>query len=281
MTTNAAPDDRIASELPAIRALDALSLDDLNSRAELQTRVDRKYMLAEAELPAVLAELDPRTLALEFPNGDRSSAYESVYFDTPELASFHLAAHARRKRFKIRTRSYVDAGVAFLEVKTRGGRSLTVKDRFEVDQATASELTCEARAYAGGVLDAAGIATPPLATMAPTLTTRYRRTTLLLPAEPGRDESRATIDRELEWIDEGGHGAFAKRMRLPRTVIVETKSGSRAGALDRALWRRGHRPATVSKYGTGLAALRPGLPRTKWHRVLSTRFAPDATFSPA
>lgn len=261
--------------------LDALSLDELNERAELQTRVDRKYVLAEAALPAVLAELDPRTLVLEFGDGSRSSSYESVYFDTPQLASFHLAARGRRKRYKIRTRSYVDARVAFLEVKTRGGRSLTVKDRFEVDAATAGEFTAEAAGYAADVLDSAGIAAPPLAAMAPTLTTRYRRTTLLLPAEPGRDESRATIDRELEWLDEGGHGAFRQRMSLPRTVIVETKSGSRAGALDRALWRHGHRPSSVSKYGTGLAALRPELPHAKWHRVLATHVLPDASFAPA
>lgn len=265
--------------IDAIRRLDGLSLDELNLRAELQTRVDRKYVLAESALPAVLADLDPRTLVLEFDGGERSSAYESVYFDTPDLASYHLAAHARRKRFKIRTRRYVDAGVAFLEVKTRGGRSFTVKDRFEVDGSTAGEFTAEARHHAGGVLDAAGIDAPPLGSMAPTLVTRYRRTTLLLPAERSRDQSRATIDRELEWVDQGGQTAFTTCMRLPRTVIVETKSGSRAGTLDRALWRHGHRPATVSKYGAGLAALRPELPRTKWHRVLSTRFAPDAVFA--
>jgi len=30
----------------------------------------------------------------------------------------------------------------------------------------------------------------------------------------------------------------------------------------------GHRPLRISKYGVGMAALHPGLPELKWHRVL-------------
>lgn len=44
--------------------------------------------------------------------------------------------------------------------------------------------------------------------------------------------------------------------------------------LDRLLWRRGHRPVCLSKYGAGLAALTPDLPDEKWHRVL-TRHIPQ------
>ncbi|MFV0316059.1 MAG: molecular chaperone, partial [Microthrixaceae bacterium] len=38
--------------------------------------------------------------------------------------------------------------------------------------------------------------------------------------------------------------------------------------LDRALWRRGYRPTSLSKYATGLAALDPDLPRNRWARIL-------------
>ena len=43
---------------------------------------------------------------------------------------YHLAAHRRRRRFKVRSRSYDDSGLAFLEVKTRDG-ARTVKTRLE------------------------------------------------------------------------------------------------------------------------------------------------------
>ncbi|MGW4928228.1 polyphosphate polymerase domain-containing protein [Agromyces sp. NPDC004153] len=258
----------------ALDELESIGLDELNLRAELMTRVDRKYVLAAHALPAVLADLPPRTRALEFdgPDRTRSSAYASVYFDTPELVAFHLAARSRRRRFKVRTRTYLDAELSFLEVKTRGGRSLTVKDRLEVDPAAGDRLTADGRAYAELVLDHAGVPAPDTGALVATLTTRYRRSTLLLPASAAGDESRATIDQDLEWIDEGARGAFGRALRLPGTVIVETKSGSRAGDLDRALWRHGHRPDSISKFGTGLAALRPELPQNKWTRVLRRHF---------
>ncbi|KQX08261.1 MULTISPECIES: polyphosphate polymerase domain-containing protein [unclassified Leifsonia] len=281
--------------LATITALSPVTLDELTERAELQTRVDRKYMLPLADLADVLAELDDDTRVLEFESATtaadgshaasgmssriRSAAYESVYFDTPELVAFHLAARGRRRRFKVRTRSYLESGATFLEVKTRGGRSLTVKDRLAYDPADHDRLTAEGLAYTSSVLSESGVADGEWSTLTPTIVTRYRRTTLLLPAAAGRDESRATIDLDLEWIDEGA-GLFPRRLRTPASVIVETKSGRATGSLDRALWRHGHRPATVSKFGTGLAALRPDLPSNKWTRVLRRHFATPTTTTP-
>jgi hypothetical protein len=53
-------------------------------------------------------------------------------------------------------------------------------------------------------------------------------------------------------------------------VIMETKSGSAAGPLDRHLWAHGVRPCRISKFATGLAALNPQLPANRWHRTLCT-----------
>lgn len=107
--------------LRTLDALDTVDLEQLNAEAELQTRVDRKYMLPIAALPALLERLPDRVRVPDI-DGNRASSYESVYFDTPELTSFRLAAHARRRRrFKIRTRSYVDSDASFLEVTAGGG----------------------------------------------------------------------------------------------------------------------------------------------------------------
>lgn len=255
-----------------LAGLDTIDLAELTDRASLLTRIDRKYVLPRSALDAVLADLDPGVRVLDI-NGVRSSAYESVYFDTPELTSFLMAAHPRRRRFKIRTRTYVDSAQSYLEVKTRGGRGVTVKDRLPYALDDRATLTTEGRRYTDTVLDEADITGAEGQDLVPTLTTRYLRTTLFIP----ESSSRATIDTGLSWAtvpDRPAVRADALPLRLdrPQLAIVETKSGSRASAVDRILWAHGHRPATMSKYGTGMAALRRDLPANKWAPVLRRYF---------
>ena len=105
-----------------------ISLEELVERASLQTRVDRKYIVPRAEIGELVESLEAEARVLEI-LGQTDFGYESVYFDTPELASYLGAAHRRRRRFKVRTRTYTDSGDCFLEVKTEGARSATVKER--------------------------------------------------------------------------------------------------------------------------------------------------------
>jgi hypothetical protein len=270
-----------------LTGLDTIDLGELTERASLLTRIDRKYLLPRSELDAVLADLDSGVRVLDI-NGVRSSAYESVYFDTPELTSFLMAAHPRRRRFKIRTRTYVDSAQSYLEVKTRGGRGVTVKDRLPYAPSDRARLTTEGRRYTDTVLDDAAITGAHGHDLMPTLTTGYLRTTLFIP----ESSSRATIDTGLSWAtvphrtaadqlvaersvperSVPGRDAPQGRLDRPQLAIVETKSGSRASAVDRILWAHGHRPATMSKYGTGMAALHRDLPGNKWAPVLRRYF---------
>lgn len=246
-----------------VRRWDPIALDELVDLAALQTRVDRKYVLAASDLDAVLDSLassQPRVLEI---GGARASRYESVYFDTPDLLSYRMAALVRRRRFKLRTRNYVDSAQSYLEMKTRGARSSTVKNRLEYDIHHSDTLTPVGRDYADAALERLGLANPERLELAPTLVTRYDRATLYLAGSA----SRATIDTDLSWQTSDG-----SELALPRLAIVESKSGSRTSEMDRALWSHGHRPATISKFGTGLAALRPDLPSNKWARVLRRHF---------
>ena len=255
-----------------LAGLATIDLAELTERASLLTRIDRKYVLPRSALDAVLGDLDPAVRVLDI-DGVRSSAYESVYFDTPELTSFLMAAHPRRRRFKIRTRTYVDSAQSYLEVKTRGGRGVTVKDRLPYALDDRATLTTEGRQYTDTVLDEADIEGAQGQDLVPTLMTRYLRTTLFVP----ESSSRATIDTGLSWAMLAGRrsarpAAQERRLDRPRLAIVETKSGARASAVDRILWAHGHRPATISKYGTGMAALRSDLPANKWAPVLRRYF---------
>jgi hypothetical protein len=107
---------------------DAVELPELLARAALHDRVDRTYLLPEGALDPILAVLQPDARMLQI-DGRRRFDYESVYFDTPDLACYTLAARRRRRRFKIRTRTYLDSAECWLEVKTRDRRGRTVKQR--------------------------------------------------------------------------------------------------------------------------------------------------------
>lgn len=241
--------------------LDPVSLDEVLARAALQDRVDRKYLLPTTEVDPLVQALgsDARILQID---DRRTFDYESVYFDTPEFTCYLLAAHRRRRRFKIRTRTYLDSAECWLEVKTRDKRGHTVKFRREHD-GLPEALTPDGRDFTDMVITNAAVPGATHLTLAPTLVTSYRRSTLYLPAT----DSRVTIDTDLRWeLDTGQHIA------LPEMAIVETKTAARVSQADRLLWRTGRRPSQISKYGTGLAALRPDLPSTKWHRILRRHF---------
>jgi hypothetical protein len=99
----------------------------------------------------------------------------------------------------------------------------------------------------------------------PVLATRYRRHTLYLPGTG----SRVTVDTDLAWALPDG-----TEIRMPDRAVLETKSGGAASEADRLLWRLHHRPCSISKYATGLAALRPDLPANRWQPVLRRHFVP-------
>ncbi|GAA1729092.1 VTC domain-containing protein [Isoptericola hypogeus] len=255
----------------------AVGLAELDATAALQTRVDRKYVLTPAEVAALLAELTREGLTPAAPvrvleiDGARTFTYASTYFDTEDLLTFRLAARRRRRRFKVRSRTYVDTGGAtFLEVKTRAARGVTVKER--QPWTVAGRLDRAGAEFVDGRLAAARLDVPPSSALSPVLRSAYRRTTLLLP------DARLTLDTGLSWrlADATDHDTEGARPDRPTTavgdlVVVETKAGTAPSSADRALWRAGHRPDRISKYGTGLALLRPDLPDHPWRRLRRER----------
>ena len=62
-------------------------------------------------------------------DGRRVFGYESTYFDTPDCEQYRAHRQGRRRRYKVRSRSYVDTGLSMFEVKTKGLRGATVKHR--------------------------------------------------------------------------------------------------------------------------------------------------------
>jgi hypothetical protein len=229
-----------------------VDLARLNASAALQTRVDRKYVLRPAELGAVLDRVAGDAAVLEI-DSRRHFGYRSVYFDTPSFDSYLGAARKRPNRFKVRTRTYVDSGASWVEVKLRDRHGRTVKHRIEHAGADPRALSPACVAFVAGF--------PILGDLAheldPVITTSYRRSTLTTGA------ARATIDTDVSAT--AGDGRLVV---LDDRVIVETKSDRSPCPIDRALWDLGIRPTTISKFSIGAASLFPELPSNKWARVL-------------
>jgi hypothetical protein len=245
--------------------LEPINLDELVALADLQARFDRKYLVPADELPAVLALLPDSTRVLDI-DGVRSFGYRSVYLDTPDLWCFHSAGRGRRRRFKVRSRSYLDGdGGTWLEVKTRAARGVTVKARVPHADAQLHGLSLDGHDFVRDTLASRGVDPPDTSALSAMLVTTYLRTTLHLPGHPDQPSTRATIDTDLLFSTTGPQPGSLAAVGL---AVVETKGTASPSLLDRRLWRLGHRPVAMSKYGTGLTALRPELPDLKWHRTL-------------
>jgi len=229
------------------------------AEADLQTRTDRKYLVPPLIFEAFIDGISDDYRVLEI-GGLRTFRYDSVYFDTPGLASYYGAAHGRRNKFKVRTRTYLDSSTSVLEVKTVGGREETLKERMPYQMALRNGITAEAARFIEERVALDGGAS----SLAPLLTTTYARTTLV----DLEHRARITCDADLTLTDPAG-GAVS----MLDHVLVETKAVSTAGPADRLLWHLGVRPSTISKYCVGLAALNPALPANRWHRTLKRHFA--------
>ena len=82
---------------------------------------------------ALAAELRASHRVLEI-DGRREFTYRTTYFDTPDLRVFRDHQQRRRRRYKARSREYVDSGARMFEVKLKGARGRTVKHRMPYDR---------------------------------------------------------------------------------------------------------------------------------------------------
>ena len=250
------------------------SLAELNGAAGLLTRVDRKYLVPLERAQELVGGLTSEARVLDI-DGRRRFSYASTYFDTPGLEAFMLTARKRRRRFKVRTRTYLDSGLCFLEVKTNGSREATVKDRFKYDPDDADRVTPDGRLFVIERLVESGTCSSDEArtiadALVPVMDSTYSRTTLHLP----HDEARATFDTQLTWDLFGPDGKrLGQGVMVDHLNVVETKNPATPSPADRALWDAGHRPARISKYATGMALLHPELPANRWYRTLTHELA--------
>jgi hypothetical protein len=187
--------------------------------------------------------------------------YESVYFDTPDHRLYRHHLQGRRRRYKVRSRTYLDTDDCMFEVKLKGRRSQTVKARMQYQVGDRRTITSEARGFLDDLLNDEYALTAPA--LEPTLTTAYTRATLV-DLERG---ARVTCDIDLVC---SGRGQVAGG--LGDHVLVESKSDGRNSTADGVLRDLGLRPVRISKYCIGVALVDPTMPANPWNRTLRHYF---------
>lgn len=252
----------------AVTHRDPIGLEEVIAEAALQTRVDRKFLLTPEEFTALAERLGQDFRIMEI-DGLRTFRYESVYFDTEDFEQYRAHRQGRRRRYKVRSRTYADTGLSMFEIKTKGLRGATVKHRIEQELDDAGRLTADSLKFLDEVVaQEYGEEVPRLA---PVLDSSYIRGTFVNPL----DGERLTCDVELKYANS------AQQIDGPDLIVVETKSADGRGVSDQALAELGIRPVSMSKYCIGIALLNPQLPANKWSRLLDQRFqAPQRATAP-
>lgn len=249
----------------AIATLPPIDLAGINAKAALQKRIDTKFIIQPETMMRLLDHFDGQLEVLTI-DQRRAFTYDSVYFDTPRLRTFRAHLQGRRRRFKVRTRSYVDSNFTVLEVKTKGLRGRTEKLRInhDADAATLDDTALDfiTETLSNYEVDHAGELAENLR---PQLRTGYRRVTLVGKYRP----FRLTLDATLALAD--NHHATHT---LADRVLVEAKTADDRDPVISALHHMGVREVKMSKYCAGISLLKPDIPHAPWNPVINRHLHP-------
>lgn len=241
------PDDNHIEFAPQLGRLGTITLGEMES-IKLMNRIDTKYLTDEETLVAVLDDAaEAGYMALEA-DGSKISPYDSVYFDTEGLKTFFDHHNRKLTRQKVRTRSYVNSGLTFLEIKRKNNKGRTKKKRIGIPAAEFNDFSGDAKAC--GYLAEHSAFTAEM--LSPAIETIFKRITLVNPAKT----ERLTIDTCLSFK------SFRSGLEtsLLDTVIIELKQDGRADSpMKRILLDHRVKPVRVSKYCIATTLTMPGI----------------------
>lgn len=229
------------NNLPVWQRMATVTLAEMQG-VKLMNRVDTKYVLSVDEVLDLLDRAAVEGYKVQLIGQCRACRYDTLYYDTAERDMYLVHHNRRLTRQKIRTRTYVESGVSFLEIKNKSNRGRTRKQRVGIS----------AELFHGFSEDAAAMAFfsdhawYDIGRLTPALRTRFTRITLINPAFT----ERLTIDLDLRYRDmRGGREATIERM-----AIVELKQdGLQDSVMKRVLRQMRITPLKVSKYCIGTA----------------------------
>jgi hypothetical protein len=248
---------RVDSLTPVdVSGLRTVGLAEVLGRAAQLERVDRKYLVSRGVAQTFLSRMsqDFRVLSID---GRSYTSYTSIYFDTPGLDACRDHVQRRRRRWKVRSRLYVEDRLCRIEVKTKDGRGVTLKAVAPSDPARHGRLDGAEADFVADVLAGRGVGVD-VEELQPSMEVDYQRVTLA-DTERGM---RVTLDWGVDCRLDGGRVWVDDNW-----VLVETKGGNRPSDADRALVSMGARPRPFSKYVSAASLLREEIPDNDVRRL--------------
>ena len=190
------------NDLAVWRRMPTLDLDRI-AAVRLMNRVDTKYLVDERRCMELL-ELAADQYYVQIIDDCRACRYATLYYDTPQWDMYHLHHNRRLTRQKIRTRTYVETGVTYLEVKNKSNKGRTHKRRMALDRSLFAAAATDTAA--ADFLRREARYAPE--TLSPSLATRFVRVTLVNHAMT----ERLTIDFDLHFDNVRAAGGGNKDM---------------------------------------------------------------------
>ena len=263
------------NDLAVWRRMPTLDLDRI-AAVRLMNRVDTKYLVDERRCMELL-ELAADQYYVQIIDDCRACRYATLYYDTPQWDMYHLHHNRRLTRQKIRTRTYVETGVTYLEVKNKSNKGRTHKRRMALDRSLFAAAATDTAA--ADFLRREARYAPE--TLSPSLATRFVRVTLVNHAMTERltidfdlhfdnvraagggnkdmngcgDNGMTGMDNGFRPAAEASHGHTAS---LGRLVVIELKQDALAPSpMKQILAQLRVKPFKLSKYCIGEALTNP------------------------
>ncbi len=103
------------------------SLDALNN-SRLMQRMDSKFIFHISAFNTILQAINGAYSILEI-DKTRLFHYQSTYFDTDKLSFYYAHHNGKLNRYKVRHRLYADTQTAYIEIKFKTNKGITIKQR--------------------------------------------------------------------------------------------------------------------------------------------------------
>lgn len=107
-----------------LRLFTPITLEEMKG-VKLMNRKDTKYVVPLATVYAILQRSADDYYVQTNVDGKSVVAYNTVYLDTPDMQMYNIHETGRKRREKIRMRTYMDTGETFLEVKDQNNHGRT------------------------------------------------------------------------------------------------------------------------------------------------------------
>lgn len=239
--------------LDIVNSMRPITLDEMKD-VKLMNRVDTKFLVTSEQLLSILNGIRNHYYAQEV-EGKRLSAYDTVYYDTPDIQMYLIHHDRHLVRDKVRVRTYVDSNLTFCEVKHKTNKGRTKKKRIEVPPGTdvvkdpkASAFLAERQPY-------------PVACLSPHLETKFDRLTLV----NFEKTERLTVDCDVCFNNFVSNASAS----MTPLVIMELKQDGRAHSLLKdVLLDLRIKPYKISKYCIGTAMTRPEVKQNRFKKKL-------------